>query len=660
MIPPPGLLLWWSDLAASGWQGAKLEARTLYPMPGDARFDQDELFVDLPLFPTPEGGAIHVRDDLWETPIAWHREYETRPTHTLKHKFHIKGDYSEVDVQEIKINIKRCMYLEFFSHVKPLSISTLRIRRQFYTRLGHFSLSEGRKFSELLYVDLIRFIEKLPKNLRKSVPPVYKTLRLWKALAPESYRMFEPPPSLQSVGVDDTEGIEQLHDGLDVSAIRDGNRDAEDDRKWQPFPDKFVAAAGEFCLRVLEGVRPIVNSVLRELRALPRSPTPDDVAVIAKARSWPDGFYAGSSKDLIALANLCQTATIFILSLLLGPRWEEVAALPRRKFLVSRRTQGKLDSFINGNTFKLSNSFSGSKRDWPISPELRRIIIGQLAYIRVSEDHEFRFFLRKCNTLFDGGEPKRQIAQTLVRFAAKNGFSDLLDGTSCHHHRFRKTTARLIVIALHGGPSILRRLFGHENLAMTLRYILANDGILEELRELAEEEQRQIAIAYVERAEELRGGGANQFQVAISRLAENLDVIVPTGKRDQARLTAEDIVDRLTSGPDGFAIKQLLPGLVACCKPIGEAGACASENELPNIAKCKLDCAWHLEMPEFLEQARINVSDALSHMRKAEPGSLIWSHYSRVVREKLNAFPELLDEFAEDPIVSELLEVADG
>lgn len=660
MTPPPDLLEWWSDLAKSGWHGATPRARMLYPMPGDVRFDSDELFADLPLFPLPDGKIVRVREDIWEAPLAWHRECETRPKSRLTQKFHISGNYNKDSISSIKLNIKRCVYLEHFSKIKPLSIRTLQQRRSLYIRLGYFALSESKILSDLDFVDLAKFVNSLPLGLQKSVPAIYETLRLWKSLAPSAYRLFQPPPSVRFVGVGDTDGSGCFHDGLDVHSIRDGERASDDDHRWQPFPDKFVAAAGEFCLRVLEDVRPVVNSVLRELRALPRTPTPDDVAAIAKARTWPEGFYAGSSKSLIALANLCQTSTIFILSLLLGPRWEEVSALPRRKLIVSRWEDGTVERFINGSTFKLSRSSSGIKRDWPISPELRKIIIGQLVYIRLSESRDFPFLWRKCDTLFDSGEPKREVWKTLSNFASRWGFSELLDGTSCHHHRFRKTTARLIVIALHGGPSILRRLFGHKNLAMTLRYILANDSILQELREIAEEEQRIISIAHVERASEMRGGGADRFQDAISRLTEDLDVIVPTGKRDQARVSAVDVVDELASGPSGFAIKQIFPGLISCCKPIGEAGACSIENELPNLTKCIFDCPWHLEMPEFLVQARINVSDALAHMRTTPPGSLIWSHYSIVLRQKFKAFPELIDEFSEDPIVGKLMELADG
>lgn len=660
MTPSSDLSEWWSDLAKLGWHGATSRAKMLYPMPGDIRFDSDELFADLPLFPLPDGNIIYAREDIWEIPVAWHREYETRPRNLLTQKFHIGGINDKEYINRIKINIKRCVYLEYFSKVKPLSAGTLKKRRLYYIKLGKFAISERKLLSELNFVDLANFVESLPEGERKSTPSIYETLRFWRSLAPDTYSLFLPPPALRSVGVADADGGDCLHGGLDVRSIREGERASDDDRRWQPLPDKFVAAAGEFCLRVLEDVRPVVNSVLRELRALPRAPTPDDIAAIAKSRTWPDGFYAGSYKSLLALANLCQTSTIFILSLLLGPRWEEVAALPRRNLIVSRWVTGKVERYINGSTFKLSRSSSGVKRDWPLSPELRNIILGQQVYIEISEGKAFRFLWRKCDTLFDSGEPKREIWKTLSTFTSRWGFSELLDGEPCHHHRFRKTTARLIVIALHGGPSILRRLFGHENLAMTLRYILANESIIEELREIAEEEQRAIALAHVERADEMRGGGAGRFQDAISRLTKDLDVIVPTGKRDQARVSAADVVDELTSGPGGFAIKQIFPGLISCCKPIGEASACSSENELPNVARCKFDCVWHLQMPEYLEQARANVSDALSHMRQSKPESLIWCHYSQVLRQKLRAFPELIREFSEDPIVSELLEAVDG
>lgn len=565
MTVPPRLSELWESLAGDGWRDASFEGSALYPMPGDAYFDRDELFVNVPLFPMPDGEVVYVRDDVWESPLAWHRDYETRPRSWLRQKFIVNVDSDRKLIDNIKLNIKRCVYIEFFSRVRPLSISAIGKRRQFYMKLGLFAISLNKTFSELDSVDLEEFVGGLSRSLRKTAPPIYDTLRLWKVRAPANYTMFEPPSSLRATNGGAAVDGNRVHSGLDVNTIRENEEGSGDDRRWQPFPDAFVAAAGEFCLRVLKDVRPLVNESLRELRRLSAPPTAADIASIAKAQAWPEGFYAGSQRGLIALANLCQTSAIFILSLLLGPRWEEISALPLREAITYRWIGGRMESFINGSTFKQSQSSSGKKRDWPICSDLTQIIRDQQAYIVIAEGKDFPFLWRNSQVLLDSCEPKRQIAGTLPKFASKWGFDVLLDGTSCHHHRFRKTTARLIMIALHGGPSILRRLFGHDNLAMTLRYILANDGIIEELREIAEEEQRLIAIAHVERAEELRGGGASRFQEVISRLTEELDVNVPVGRRDQARVGAADIVELLASGPYGFSIKQILPGLVSCC-----------------------------------------------------------------------------------------------
>jgi integrase len=659
MTVPSQLSELWDSLAEGGWRDANLQGASIYPMPGDARFDRDELFVNVPLFPLADGGVVYVRDDVWESPLAWHREHETRRRAWLKQKFRIHGDCDRKLIDSIKTNVKRCVYLELFSRMRPLSLSAVSQRRQFYVKLGLFAISRGRSFSELDFVDLAVFVDGLPQKLRDTVPAIYDTLRLWKGRAPASYTMFQPPPSLRAFEDAANADGDSAHGGLDVDTIRDDAGPSDIERRWQPFPDAFVAAAGEFCLRVLDDVRPSVNQALRELRRLP-APTAADISSIAKSQTWPEGFRAASQQDLRSLANLCQTAAIFILSLLLGPRWEEVSAMPLRTVITRRVTGGRRQSFVKGSTFKFSRSSSGKKRDWPICPDLDRIIRGQKAYIVIAEGKEFPFLWRNSETILDSREPKRQIDSTLKKFSKRWGFEPLLGGTSCHHHRFRKTTARLIMIALHGGPSILRRLFGHENLAMTLRYILSNEGIIEELREIAEEEQRLIAIAHVEKADSLRGGGAGRFQDVVSRLKEELNVNVPVGKRDQARVGAADIVELLASGPDGFSIKQILPGLISCFKQSGEAGVCSSENELPNVTKCSADCAWHVSMPEFVGQARANVEDALSHMRNSEPGSLIWVHYERVVRQRLRAFPELTAEFSGDPIVADLLEVVDG
>ncbi|TPG57437.1 hypothetical protein EAH89_10925 [Roseomonas nepalensis] len=53
-------------------------------------------------------------------------------------------------------------------------------------------------------------------------------------------------------------------------------------------------------------------------------------------------------------------------------------------------------------------------------------------------------------------------------------------------------------------------------------------------------------------------------------------------------------------------------------------------------------------MPEFMEQARINVADAMEHLRTKAVGSLQWEHFARVVRDKVQEFPSLAEDYVDD------------
>lgn len=107
---------------------------------------------------------------------------------------------------------------------------------------------------------------------------------------------------------------------------------------------------------------------------------------------------------------------------------------------------------------------------------------------------------------------------------------------------------------------------------------------------------------------------------------------------------------------EGLSLKQIVPGLIACFKPAQEAGMCCKLGELPNVAKCSIDCRWHLEMPEYLDEARKHLQSALLVLREASPNSLKWEFYSDIARKKLLSFPELKFEFADDPLARQLIE----
>ena len=549
--------------------------------------------------------------------------------------------------------LQKAMYLEAFRARKPLAVSTLRRRLDIYAAFAKVAIATEKPLAKLDYSDLAKAVSQMSRVGRASLPAVYETLRWWKAQPGAEYPFFDPPPSPAALQEPDVLG------GFDPRNVREDEA-PPGDASWQPLPDAFVATAGKIVIELVEVVRPLILECLEELVNFRKHH--GQVALDSQARKiisqydWPDGFRPTTYTEFRQRCRQAQTATIFLLSLLLGPRSSEVLSIPRNK-VTKIVANGQVTHFLNGSTFKLSQSFGGSERDWPIHELLGKALEQQEQYIELTEGPDFQYLWKQHLDLFHGGAWLKELDAQLADFVEAFGLAPCLDNTRCHHHRFRKTAARLIVIALYGGPVILRRLFGHQHLAMTLRYILANTSIIDELREIAEEEQRALAEKYVSRAGELLGKGGETFRQAVSAAADVISVTVPDGKRDQAEFTTSDVVAILSNGTDGLTIRQVLPGLLACFKPRDEAGACCTSRELPNVAKCSAECKWQMMMPEFKEQAAANIDDALEHLAEDPDNPLNIAHYKEVITYWLTRFPELADDFKQRSIYRYIMEV---
>lgn len=639
----------WDRFADVGFSEELHSAAAFYPMPGSADFDDDDRFLALPLFPADyDARPTLVRDDRWELPVAWLRQYETRPRSARTFMLGIPIKQSSTAVERAAgLFVRRAAYLEMFRSRRPYSLATMRHNVQFCLAIAVHAISINKLVASLDYDDLLEVVSTVPKAVRRRAAMVHDMMRWWRGISPETFSGYTPPPSLASIPIGD-----EPRKGFNAQHIRK-DESPEPDRRFQPLPDDFVAKMGEFMIWVNNVLRPIHHEFLQELAVFGPSPTQKEIQAAASSQLWPEGYGVNDVPSAVRIGNMCQSSAFFLISLLLGPRWSEVCAIPRQ--CLKEMPDGSF--LLDGSTFKFSRNLSGEMRDWPVHPELARALRQQQHYIDLTEAADFPFLWRSHSTIFASGEPVRQSGTILDKMVLNAGCKNLLEGTSFHHHRFRKTTARLIVIALHGGPLVLRRLFGHQHLGVTLRYILANASIVEELRTIAEEEQRQSAAKFVDRRSELRGGGAAAFNASVGRIASLPDISVPDGKRDQNAITTDDILDILADQTaEGLSLKQIVPGLIACFKPAEQAGLCCKVGELPNVSKCAMACQWHLGMPEYVENARPHLVSALSALRTATPGSLHWIFYSDIARSKMTSFPELGREFSEDPIARQVLE----
>jgi hypothetical protein len=131
------VLTLWDNLSEEGWIGCQHHIGTLYPMPGDERFDDDNQFINIPIFPKENGGVVRAGDIVWDLPVAWFQEMETRNQSQLQVKFDVKLDKNTKLSSAPKglgyiIALQKAMYLEAFRPRKPLAVATFRRRLDIY------------------------------------------------------------------------------------------------------------------------------------------------------------------------------------------------------------------------------------------------------------------------------------------------------------------------------------------------------------------------------------------------------------------------------------------------------------------------------------------------------------------------------------------------
>lgn len=207
-------------------------------------------------------------------------------------------------------------------------------------------------------------------------------------------------------------------------------------------------------------------------------------------QEWPPRHW----EHVQNLSVTLQSAHLWIALLAMAGRDSEAQTLKRN--CVSWDRDGK--QYAGGKTYKLSPLLTGEERDWP-APEALVLALGQQrrlvdAWARIiagipSKSTQHRIFVIEDDHLWaslgrtGSGVTERLSGSTpaLMLLATRVGLTDTPGGINLHPHRFRKTIARLMAIAVVDSPRILKKLLGHKDIAMTLHYILADKAIQAEI-----------------------------------------------------------------------------------------------------------------------------------------------------------------------------------
>lgn len=380
---------------------------------------------------------------------------------------------------------------------------------------------------------------------------------------------------------------------------------------------------------------------------------------------WPPRTY----EHVVTLSVTLQSAHLFITLLASAGRIGEVTNLARDCVVVGQ--DGK--DYLRGFTYKLSGNLFGDARHWP-APEILCQSLGQQARLAVAMgwlpgrlDDVLPRTPRFGNALWVSIGPGGRVGEgaqvsfngALTSLAERLNMDAKPGGSNFHTHRFRKTIGRLAGIALWHSPLVLKRLFGHKSIEMTLHYILCDPGVREE----AEKALRELRIMHcAEALEEIHqalrdglplpgngGRGAARLVTAVRNEEKHLD---HSGRVWNDR-SAYDLAYLLTAQGQGW---RLIKEDIVCSKAPGEAGLCQQKRSEPNTSNCKLECDNRIVLVRKRRDTEAVITQYLDIAQQArEDGqALVLVHAMDNLREELEAFPDIKERYLADHVVQSL------
>lgn len=385
---------------------------------------------------------------------------------------------------------------------------------------------------------------------------------------------------------------------------------------------------------------------------------------------WPPRTWS----HIKILSMTLQSAHLFLTLLATAGRIGEVATLKRECVTTAR--DGK--NYLGGWTYKLSGNLLGDARQWP-APELLVQCLGQQARLAdvwhklpqaalakvfpENSSDDGRLWMSLSTSGGNGGKYSNpKINQALMAFAERVDMDPKPGGKNLHAHRFRKTIGRLAGIALFNSPLVLKRVFGHKTIEMTLHYILCDPDIRTE----AENVLRELRIMHcAEALEEIHnamasgaplpgngGPGASQLVQTVTHEHERLD----KSGRIWDKGSAHDLAFLLTANGQGW---RLIRENIVCAKAPGENGLCQQSRNKgePNTSNCKPECDNRIVLMRHRRDLEAIADQYLDIARQAmkEGQVLVLAHTMDNLREELEAYPDLKEKFLADPEVQSLL-----
>lgn len=461
-------------------------------------------------------------------------------------------------------------------------------------------------------------------------------------------------------------------------------------KEYQPFSDEFVAMAGYRCIWLIRTLGPTLLKMwegLLDINTGSRNTVHKYQNQHVKNWDWRAGdgtkidalpFFLGygradeRQKDgdeslkfcprnrqaALHLLSLVQGANLFVLLLSTGSRAGEVASFTDD--CLQEAPDGEFRA--NGKTFKFVFNNLGADRDWPL-PDLA--VEALLLQQRIARLVKTRFRIgpkirtealwmpfqvsrsKLAAELKLENLPNFSMHTAICSFVGKLGLSVKTLGNP-HPHRFRKTLARLIALAIVNSPQVVMDLFGHKTIEMALRYIHADKTLRAEILRVAGDLRLLMARRVVEGADTHGGPAATRVRESVhERVA----------KHGQKELAVSDANELATLFALSDSSLQLVRPGVLCLKSPSQPGPCTRRVGHPEPSRCQATCESRLELGFLRSDVDGSIAEAVQQIENLsssdDPMLVEW--WRGQLLAHLPRFEDLRLKWSVDPTVSKLL-----
>ncbi|PTA81239.1 MULTISPECIES: hypothetical protein [unclassified Stenotrophomonas] len=244
---------------------------------------------------------------------------------------------------------------------------------------------------------------------------------------------------------------------------------------------------------------------------------------------------------------------------------------------------------------------------------------------------------------------------TFRQFVRSLGLQNQLGVGGMNPHRFRKTLARIVALALVHAPKILMDVFGHRDEQMTImRYILSDPKILSEVQQVVREMVILKGVEAIEKSAQLQGAGAEKLKRSVEQYAQLLgnSALEPQNMLEFARA--------MTAEGSSWAI--IAPGIV--CTSFTSGGLCNKGHGQANPHYCHPKCSNQLTFPEEAEDLSGSVARAISTINynlellqqavQSEESMLI-AQFQGQIRSLLGRWKEVDRYFAQSQLLKQMI-----